>query len=238
MVVSFICGCSNYSLLLKNSGSFVLSNDNEKIEISNQQQILIEWFDNSQYFVTSALIQEYDKGKIYKKIETSITVNIVEVNSDFIRLSSPAWKTRNNLPLSYLEPSSDLRVIGSKKPTILIPWKQIRTIYLYDRKFTKDDFFDSPKYLLIGATTGAVIFMSSTIIDANSEIKDFGHTDTDEKDIISSGLTGALLGSIVYPIYKYFDISMGKATGENIKKYSKLYPVNQPGHGYEIKIIN
>ena len=233
-----IVGCSNYRLLLNSPDSFVLLKDNEKIEISDKQEILVEWVDNNQHFITSAMFQKSDKSMISKRIETPITVNIVEVNDDVIRLGSHAWKTREDLPPKYLELGSELNIIGSKKPTLLFPWKQIRTIYIYDRKFTKDDLFDSPKYILIGAATGAAMLTSKLISDAYSDKRELGYTDFDESRIISSGLTGALLGAIVYPIYTYFDISFGIGTGENIKEHSKMYPINQIGLDYKIEIKN
>jgi hypothetical protein len=208
--------------------------DNEKIEISDKQEILVEWVDNNQHFITSAMFQKSDKSMISKKIETPITVKIVEVNDDVIRLGSHAWKTREDLPPKYLELGSELNIIGSKNPTLLFPWKQIQTIYIYDRKFTKDDLFDSPKYILIGAAGGAAIMISNLI----SDVYDGGGTAFDENRIISSGLTGALLGAIVYPIYTYFDISFGIGTGENIKEHSKMYPINQFGLDYKIEIKN
>ena len=107
-------------------------------------------------------------------------------------------------------------------------------IYIYDRKFTKDDLFDSPKYILIGAAGGAAMLISNLISDVNDE----GKTDFDESHIISSGITGAILGAIVYPIYKYIDISSGMGTGKNIKEHSKRYPINQFGLDYKIEIIN
>ena len=229
-----IVGCSNYRLLLNSPDSFVLLKDNEKIEISDKHEIFVEWVDNNQHFITSAMFQKSDKSMINKKIETPVTVNIVEVNDDVIRLGSHAWKTRKDLPPKYLELGSELNIIGSKKPTILFPWKQIQTIYIYDRKFTKDDLFDSPKYILIGAAGGAAIMISNLI----SDVYDGGGTAFDESHIISSGLTGALLGAIVYPIYTYFDISFGIGTGENIKEHSKMYPINQFGLGYKIEIKN
>ena len=229
-----IVGCSNYRLLLNSPDSFVLLKDNEKIEISDKQEILVEWVDNNQHFITSAMFQKSDKSMISKKIETPITVNIVEVNDDVIRLGSHAWKTREDLPPKYLELGSELNIIGSKNPSLLFPWKQIQTIYIYDRKFTKDDLFDSPKYILIGAAGGAAIMISNLI----SDVYDGGGTAFDENRIISSGLTGALLGAIVYPIYTYFDISFGIGTGENIKEHSKMYPINQFGLDYKIEIKN
>ena len=232
--ILLIVGCSNYRLLLNSPDSFVLLKDNKKIEIANKQEILVEWVDNNQHFITSAMFQKSDKSMISNKIETPITVNIVEVNDDVIRLGSHAWKTREDLPPKYLELGSELNIIGSKNPSLLFPWKQIQTIYIYDRKFTKDDFINSPKYILIGAATGAAMLTSNLISDAYDE----GGTDFDESRIISSGLTGALLGSIVYPIYKYFDISFGMGTGENIKVHSKMYPINQFGLGYKIEIKN
>ena len=232
--ILLIVGCSNYRLLLNSPDSFVLLKDNEKIEISDKHEIFVEWVDNNQHFITSAMFQKSDKSMINKKIETPVTVNIVEVNDDVIRLGSHAWKTRKDLPPKYLELGSELNIIGSKKPTILFPWKQIQTIYIYDRKFTKNDLFDSPKYILIGAAGGAAIMISNFISDVNYG----GGTDFDESRIISSGLTGALLGSIVYPIYKYFDISFGMGTGKNIKEYSKMYPINQFGLDYKIEIKN
>ena len=232
--ILLIVGCSNYRLLLNSPDSFVLLKDNEKIEISDKHEIFVEWVDNNQHFITSAMFQKSDKSMINKKIETPVTVNIVEVNDDVIRLGSHAWKTRKDLPPKYLELGSELNIIGSKKPTLLFPWKQIRTIYIYDRKFTKDDLFDSPKYILIGAAGGAAIMISNLI----SDVYDGGGTAFDENRIISSGLTGALLGAIVYPIYTYFDISFGIGTGENIKEHSKMYPINQFGLDYKIEIKN
>ena len=118
---------------------------------------------------------------------------------------------------------------------LIFPWNILLT---KDIKFTKDDLFDSPKYILIGAATGAAMLTSNLISDAYSDKRELGYTDFDESRIISSGLTGALLGAIVYPIYTYFDISFGIGTGENIKEHSKMYPINQIGLDYKIEIKN
>ncbi|MBL7075463.1 hypothetical protein ISS37_09530 [candidate division KSB1 bacterium] len=230
-------GCSHQQIILYNTGILVLSNKYEKVEISKKHQLFIKWKDNDRNYSTNALIQEC-KGGICRYVETPVTANIVEINNDFIRLRSHAWKKFNNLPENYRDPNNDVRIISNKKPTIIIPIANVEAIYLYNRKFTKDDLFKTPKFIFIGAGIGAAIFASITIENAIDEKENFGISDLKAGDILPTALTGALFGSIVYPIYKYFDISFGKGIGEKILLHSKFYPVNQLGSGYIIEVIN
>ena len=80
--------------------------------------------------------------------------------------------------------------------------------------------------------------MSNTISDAESNNEILGYSNVNVISIISSGLVGALFGGVIFPIYKYFDISFGKEIGENIKKYSNIYQTNRIGFGYEIQVLN
>lgn len=229
--------CSHHKMLLSQPGTFFITNDEEQIKISDKHEVLIEWNNGSRDLVTSALIEEQIKSNVYGKVESLITVNIIEANDSLIRLGSRAWKYRDGIPSQYLEADSDIELVNINSTTILIPWRQIKNIYIYDRKYTWDDFFESPKMMLIGGAVGTAIFGGLSVEAAKSELDVLHGTTVSQEEIISAGLTGAVIGSIVYPIFTYFRISYAKETGEEIKNYSRKFRVNSPGSGCQIKIV-
>ena len=236
LLIGLNIGCYNNKLLSENSNALILSNKNEKIIISKNKYIIVEWFDDNQNFNTSAKLKNLNKNKIHTVEEQLVTVNIKEIKNDYICLRSHAWRSRENLPSKYSEFGPDSYINGFKKPSIIIPLNQIQCIYIYDRKYTIKDLFNTPKYILLGAVSGRLIFGSNIIKNTISKEQEYGKTNINVINIISSSFTGALLGSIIYPIYKYFDISFGYEVGEKIKKHTSMYLINQSISGYKIEL--
>ena len=90
--------------------------------------------------------------------------------------------------------------------------------------------------MLLGAAGGALASLASTGEAAQAEVVNVGQTDTDGKIFFISALAGAALGVVIYPIIVYFEVIYGTDEGEDIKKYSHKYRVNDLASGCEIII--
>ena len=120
-IAAMTLNCSHQALILDNPGSFILSSGGEQIQISDHAELLIEWQTETGDFVTSALREQEVSKRVFTRIPTKITVNIIEANDNYIRVKSHAWDSRQDLPRHYFEENSEFEVINQDPVSILIP---------------------------------------------------------------------------------------------------------------------
>ncbi len=229
-------GCSHApKLILPDSGPVIIQSDNDSVVVRENQQLFIEW--NSH----GSILQTRARAKNCEDVcpeDPPVTVTIIEANDSLIRVGSHVWKTRVDMPESYLEPESEIEIMGSENPTLFIPLNQVTNISIYDRKFTREDLFESPRLMLIWAGAGAIAGAASTIQRAEDELENTDKSTVKTEEIILSGLSGAVFGALVVPINTYFKIAFDKGLGEEIQIHSKKYTVNSPGVAHRLVIGN
>ncbi|MFC2170445.1 hypothetical protein ACFLQJ_00540 [Calditrichota bacterium] len=141
-----LSSCSHHLMLRQSSNSFFIVNDSSSKKISDSDQLYLEWMDSTGIHCTEALTYDCSSDSC-RYVEKPVTVSMVEINEEYIRLGSHVWNDRECFPKSYNNYSNEIRISGIKNPTIIIPVKNISKIYYYKRKVTRKDLLETPKYI-------------------------------------------------------------------------------------------
>ena len=225
-------GCASPRLLLQHPGTLHLARGDRSIEITNDRLLTIEWSADGVSHCSRAMVD----GK-----EEPVPVRLVEASEHALRLKSDAWDQLEDIPASYrklpdtkiiprdtghkkfsVEILSDMRIIpggaGHRKPTVVIPIRQIREIGIYREiprlaRCTRKDIVTGA----LGAATGIMTGVASRHV-----------SEPDQGDEVLVGVAiGALVGGIVYPVYKFFK--------PQYEPEPEVYPIDE-GTGYRIEI--
>lgn len=234
-VIASLFDCSHSTTrLFNNPGKLVIRNDHESIIVGDEQQFLVEWESQGRKMISSMRDVQCEEESTSDKW---VTVTVIESNDSLIRIGSSAWKSWADLPAAYLDPEMEVDVKGSEWPTLLIPLHQIVSISIYERKYTRKDFFASPKLMLVGAAAGALSSAATLISIAENEFELTTSSTVSSGDIILTSGVGALIGAVAFPIYTYFKITSKVGIGEDIGEFSSRYPVKGISASHEIAII-
>jgi len=232
-------------LLLPERGELRLVSDRETIELDDSDKLYLKWIDNGESFSTGAVIGEHSRSRVdtvYKSVVDSVfsivTVNILEVNRDRIRIGSPYWKKLEHLPALYFKEGNAIEIIQEPRPTVFIPLDKLQYIYRYERKPTWRDFWRAHYHMFTGAFAGAALFVWWYAADLKEDDKEGGGTGWDYAgDFLLFTAVGAAAGAVISPVYHLLDIWIGGKRDSDILQYSRVYPVNQEKYGYRLQVV-
>jgi len=184
-------GCASPRRVLVNPGDLYLTRGAERIHVSPDSPLVIEWEANGVRYSTA------DLGSASGQ---PVLVRLVEANERVIRVKSKAWEGMDDIPVSVRD-RSGIRVTAQsgryKHPTAAIPVDSIATIGVYDLLPRLER--TGPRDVLYGIGAGATGAMVSCATDPPL------FPDQDEGvEVLAGTVIVGVAGGIVYPVWRMF----------------------------------